>query len=262
MGFIVKERGMRNKPCLLLLHGGGVKGWMWEKHVQELADYRCIIPDLPWSGKGANSHPYSIKESAYLAETIIRTLCPGEKVHVIGISLGAQVAVELMARAPELVKSSIISEALIYPIKGRSMIYLLARLYFPFKHHKVFIKANMRAWDVPHEFYERFQEDTIRLEKEYYLQMIKEHLSYRLPDGLDQVEVPTLILVGKSEPNLLYHCARVLEYVLCNAKAYTVSHCSHNWVMQDPLLFASLVRAWTHHDFLPNEFNVLLKKTY
>ncbi|MEH6890050.1 alpha/beta hydrolase [Bacillus sp. JJ864] len=50
MSLQYKEYGNDNAPLMLLLHGGGVSGWMWDKQVQYFSRYHCIVPDLPGHG--------------------------------------------------------------------------------------------------------------------------------------------------------------------------------------------------------------------
>ncbi|MEV4065493.1 alpha/beta fold hydrolase [Nonomuraea dietziae] len=73
----VRETGNAAGPVLLLIHGGGVAGWMWERQIDHFAPgCRVLVPDLPGHG---HSHDVAFTTSAavvaelaaYLSELII-----------------------------------------------------------------------------------------------------------------------------------------------------------------------------------------------
>ncbi|MGE7692667.1 alpha/beta fold hydrolase [Lysinibacillus sp. NPDC094177] len=41
-----KEYGDLHKPLILLIHRGGVGGWMWDKQVQYFSNYHGVVPEL------------------------------------------------------------------------------------------------------------------------------------------------------------------------------------------------------------------------
>lgn len=75
----VAEYGEKGSPTVLLLHGGGVSGWMWEKQVEFLTEFHCLVPDLPGQGKSNPWGSFSIKESAQLVAQLIQKKAQGVK---------------------------------------------------------------------------------------------------------------------------------------------------------------------------------------
>jgi pimeloyl-ACP methyl ester carboxylesterase len=81
-------------PTLLLVHGLGVNGAVWQGVVDRLADWpgRILVPDLRGHGASPHCRHYGIGEhAADLAESLER----GEPIHVVGHSLGGAVAIVL-----------------------------------------------------------------------------------------------------------------------------------------------------------------------
>jgi pimeloyl-ACP methyl ester carboxylesterase len=87
---LVNRFGPEGGPPVLLLHGGGVAGWMWDSLRQSLEQTRSVlVPDLPGHGGSAGepyrSHTETVDELArVLAQHGTRAAA------VIGFSLGAQ----------------------------------------------------------------------------------------------------------------------------------------------------------------------------
>ena len=50
----VAESGPADGTPIVFLHGAMVAGWMWTEQVQGLAEYRCLVPDLPGMGRSGD----------------------------------------------------------------------------------------------------------------------------------------------------------------------------------------------------------------
>lgn len=96
------HRGV-GKP-VLLIHGLGGASSSWGQNVERFAQrFQVIAPDLP--GFGRSSKPLRAYTPAFFASALVRLLdvLGVEQAHVVGGSLGGQVALELALRAPERV---------------------------------------------------------------------------------------------------------------------------------------------------------------
>lgn len=102
---------------ILWLHGGNVAGWMWGPQVPEFADYLSIVPDLPGFGASNDEEWVSI---AATADELARLLT--EPAHVVGLSLGSSIALELAARHPQLVSSLFLASTQAAPPRRRDVI--------------------------------------------------------------------------------------------------------------------------------------------
>ncbi|MDX3195763.1 alpha/beta fold hydrolase [Streptomyces sp. MN03-5084-2B] len=83
--------GGKGEPAVLLLHGLGATGAVWD-HFAVLLDRRVLVPDLPGHGPSAPLPHYSF---ATLAEAVARALPDGGPLVVAGHSLGGVLALEL-----------------------------------------------------------------------------------------------------------------------------------------------------------------------
>ena len=113
MSLYVRESGPANAPTVVFLHGGGVSGWMWRPQVERLADYHCLVPDLPEHGRSSHVKPLTMPGCAEALISLIRERAHGGRAHVVGLSLGAQILVYLLATTPEVIDRAVVSSALV-----------------------------------------------------------------------------------------------------------------------------------------------------
>ena len=89
---------------LLFIHGLATYGLSWKKNIEELKQhYRCIAIDLPGNGfSDRGDFSYSMHFFAHTIEDFIHKAQLG-KVHLVGHSMGGQVAMTLAINNPSLV---------------------------------------------------------------------------------------------------------------------------------------------------------------
>lgn len=95
---------------VLLLHGLGSSTADWAAQVPVLArHYRTLTLDVRGHGaSGKPAGPYRIADFAADAASALAAAGVTEPAHMVGISMGGMVALELAAEAPELVRSLVI----------------------------------------------------------------------------------------------------------------------------------------------------------
>jgi len=271
MTFHVSESGPATAPTIVFLHGGGGGGWMWQPQVEQLGDYHCLVPDFPEHGRSIADEPFSIKDSAVRIAELIRVRAHDGRAHVVGLSLGAQIGVALLATAPETVDHAILSSALVRPIPGAGLLTpgLVGFSYRmsvpPFKNNDFWIRLNMKySAGVPDQYYPQFRETFQQLTEDAFVHVMVENMGFRLPAGLDRVTAPTLVVVGHKEYAAMRQSARDLAAAIPSARGYEVRHTKrlslaeeHNWNMQAPELFTRMVRAWITDQPLPDELRPL-----
>ncbi|MEI6046279.1 MAG: alpha/beta hydrolase [Chloroflexota bacterium] len=266
----VQERGSSTAPTLVFLHGGGGAGWMWQPQVEQLEqDYHCLVPDLPEHGQSRAIKPFTIKDSAIRIARIIRQQAHGGKAHIIGISAGAQIGVELLLSAPELIDHAILSSPLLYPLPTTRfynpmlMAATFRGLVQPFKQNEKYIRFNMKwAAGVPEKYFSQFQENFQQTTVESFTHVMQENLNFGLPAGLKSIQMPTLVVVGRKEYRTMRRSARELARLLPKSQGRMVSlggrvAWDHNWNLQAPELFNRMVRAWVEDKPLPSELQPL-----
>ena len=265
-GLSVLECGPASAPTICFLHGGGVSGWMWRPQVEALQDtYHCLVPDLPEHGLSAAVQPFTIADAAHRVAEVIRERGHGGRAHVIGLSEGAQIGVQLLGNAPEVVNHAIISSALIHPLPGIGFLgprafALIFRLFAaPFLHSDWYVRLNMRYGNaIPEQYFNEVREDTRRMTAASFSHILLENQRFRMPAGLDRVPVPVLVVAGQHELALMHQSVRDLAAALPAGQGFLVAFSKraaeeHSWNLQRPELFNAVTRAWLTDQPLPPE---------
>lgn len=103
---------------IVLLHGAGLSGRMWDPSVSILRpEFAVLTPDLPGHGNG-RSEPYAIDRAVEQVAALIGRECP-EGAIVAGDSLGGYTAMALAAARPALVRGLVLAGST-FEFKGLS----------------------------------------------------------------------------------------------------------------------------------------------
>src|SRR6185436_13074141 len=119
-------------PPVVLLHGLGSSCRDWEFQEVALEErYRVVSVDLPGHGSSTSSgQPVTIESMADDVAALLATLDDADPAHVVGLSLGACVALRLGLQAPERVRSLTLVNpfARVQPTGPRDVARLVLRL--------------------------------------------------------------------------------------------------------------------------------------
>ncbi len=225
--------------------------------VEHLPDYYCLVPDLPGHGKSQNVS-FSIQETVDQLNTLLDEKAVGRETYLVGLSLGAQVGLSMLAQYPQRFTKAVLSGLLAIPMSG--MMWLMdwsARLYIPFRNIPWLVHANMKSYGIPAEYFPQFAEDTRLLTSEGFRDIMKANGGFTKPADLAKVQAPTLILVGQKELHAIYQSTRRVIKDFPMAEAFVVAGAIHNWALQKPELFAETLRAWIEGLTLPPQLEPL-----
>jgi pimeloyl-ACP methyl ester carboxylesterase len=251
MTLFFKEFGAGNAHTIVLLHGGGGAGWMWQPQIEQLADFHLLVPDLPEHGQSRAIQPFTFVDAAAQVADLIKAKAHGGRAHIVGLSLGAQTTVQLLSQSPEVIDHAVISGALVRSIPGMSLTRLMTQMYWPFKDASWLIRANMKSYGVPDQYFAEFTADTKALTLDSFVRVTTANAMFRVPARLDRATVPTLLLVGQKELKLMHDSMHDLLKAMPSAQGCVVTNAIHNWNLQLPEVFAQTVRAWITDRALP-----------
>ena len=175
------EAGPAEAPTVVLLHGGGLAGWMWRPQIEALQEFHLLVPDLPEHGGSASEGPFTFADAAGRVATLIQTRAHGERAHVVGLSLGGQLAVQLLASYPQCLQRVLVSGTLVRPLPllalarrpwARALTRAMLMAYRPWRNANWLVHANMRANSIPPELDPEFRTATRELDVDRLLRLV------------------------------------------------------------------------------------------
>lgn len=259
-GLGVYEYGDPGNVPVLFIHGAAGGAWCWRDVVSRLPDFYCIAPDLPEHGASRDNKPFTIRSTSQQLLGLVKTLIPGRKFNLVGLSVGAQMAVEMVAKAPELISSTIASGAQALELPGfklgiysefaMSLIYYLG--IAPWKNSDGWIRWNMRSSaGISETFFPEFRRNFRELTRDSWSRPMAANYRFRIPRGIQFADLPVLLVGGDKETADVLPTNRELLKIIPGARAAIIADHrdwttpqQHNWPMNDPALFAGMVRDW------------------
>jgi len=96
-------------PDLMLLHGLGGSHDDWRRQLSDLSRrFRLVIPDLRGFGASERRGPFTIRQHARDAAELLGAL-DIQRAHVVGLSMGGAIAIELALMRPERVAGLVLA---------------------------------------------------------------------------------------------------------------------------------------------------------
>ena len=245
---------------------------MWQRQTAALSDYHCLAPDMPEQGRSSAIRPLTIPDTAAQIAELIRLRAHGGVAQLVGLSLGAQVGVQMLALAPELIDHAVISSALVNALSGGWMLqpgllkWMFRLSVSPFKNSQWWARINMHyAAGIPEEYFAQYFEEYRAMTDQSFVDVMIVNQQFRIPEGLDNVKSPVLMIVGQKEYKVMRDSARDLVAAIPDSRAYVVHHDpklsmaqQHNWSMNTPEMFTETVRAWITGQPLPASLQPLV----
>lgn len=252
---MVREVGDPAGPRVLLLHGGNVAGWMWGPQLPALSDHAVLVPDLPGFGQ-SNSLPWV--STATAADALAAALGT-RPAHVVGLSLGASVALQLAARHPHLVSSLLLASAQVAPPRRRDV--LLGRILLLAWERSGFWESTARSYGLRDEDARQFVETGLGIRRDTARAVLDEVRRGVPADVLAHVDVPTLALAGgRDSAAIRGESLRRVRAGILNSRAGVLPGLHHQFTVEAPDRFNRLLRAWLgfagdHHHSRSHEFS-------
>lgn len=237
------------KPVIVFLHGGGLSSRMWLPVIERLPNCTCLAPDLPEHGQNRDKSPFTLDGAARQVAELIRYEAPGGRAHLVGLSLGGAVALNVARLAPEVTDHLLVTGTSATLSKFLAQLSLASLWMLRFYKPDDMVKMSAKQWGIPAEYMPLFTEDLRHSTSEAFNRTLIEALAgQQLPQTLNG---PLLALVGEKETIPAKQAARKLAGLYPQASGRMVPGLGHVWAMQNPQLFADTVRAWVCDAPLP-----------
>ncbi|WP_243228717.1 alpha/beta fold hydrolase [Microbacterium sp. CIAB417] len=239
----VERHGDPSRPRILLLHGGGVAGWMWTP-VREHLDprTRLLIPDLPGHDRSAHEPYTSHERTVGDLISILETEKAGPTT-VAGFSLGAQLAVLLAAERPDLVDRVVVISAQAEPTPAPRLVLALLRSASGLARFRWFARLQAKELFVPPALLDDYQRTSSAMTTPNLVAAVGENIRFTIPDGWRAFPGQALILAGSREKALMRRSAEALHRSSPGSTLEFVRDAGHGIPLQQPELLAR----WLEH---------------
>lgn len=241
----IERAGTAGAPSVVLLHGGGVAGWMWRPLRQFLpAALDLIIPDLPGHGRSARDEYVSERRTIrdlrrFLHDEIEAPFA------VVGFSFGAQLAVSLAAEAPESVSHVTVISAQAKPTRLPALTTGLLAAAAPLARRPWFARAQAKELFIPDDLIDEYVRTSAALSASTLTRVVGDNIRFTAPVGWRDYPGSALLLAGADERRIVTESARELHRQLPGSALRIVDGCGHGIPLQRPEWLAqALLTQW------------------
>ncbi len=239
--------GDPSNPTVLLLHGAGLSWWCYRDAAEVLASrYHVVLAVIDGYGEAAGEPFISIEKSAQALLAHIREAYGGHVFALGGLSLGAQIAVEALAREPGVAECAIIESALVCPLMGTKTLFApMARMSYGLIRQRWFARMQAGALCLPDKLFDEYYRDSLRLSKESLVNTLVSNGAYALPPALAQTHARMLVIAGEKEPAIMRKSARMLHEAVRGSELWVVCGMKHGELsLQHPQAYADKLVAF------------------
>lgn len=236
--------GCPDAPAIMLLHGGGLNWWNYREAAELLAQtYNVLLPVL--DGHAQSDDPFdSIERNAQRLLAWIDQNLNGRLRAIGGVSLGGQIAVEMLSQRPELCACALIESALVCPMPlvhaltapAVSMSYGLIR-------QKWFARLQYAYLHIPQALFEEYYHDSSNISLASLTAMLQANSAYQLKSAWAQTGARVLIAAGSRETGAVKQSARKLHATLPGSTLMMLKGLRHGELsLTQPVRYASMMR--------------------
>ena len=208
----VMEYGQQNRDVIMLLHGGGLSWWNYREVAKRLAEqYHVVLPVL--DGHADSDAPFtSIEDNAARLISYIDAHFGGQVLLLGGLSLGGQIAVEMLAQRKDICRYALIESALVKPSKlTAAMIGPAFGMSYGLVRQKWFAKLQADYLGIPRELFDDYFRDTCAICKADMIAFLKANSLYTINPSLSETTAKTKIVAGAKEPKSIRDSAKLLQ---------------------------------------------------
>jgi len=245
-------------PTLVFLHAIGTSSWMWRSQLEALSDFNCIAPDLPGHGKSNHIPWHSFSETARLISHIINANARGRRAHIVGLSLGAYVGLQLLSEFDVMVERAMLSGLHVLPMPNQTLMTAMNYLIAPIVTSNLMVRLNANALRIPPAEFDGYRYSARQMSTQAFLRASNDAVRFEMPDNLASVTTPILVAAGEREQALIHRSQMFLANIMENAQPYIVPDVGHGWSLESPRLFTKTVRDWVQARPLPQRLQPVL----
>ena len=224
---IVKEYGKSNKDIIMLLHGGGLSWWNYEEVSEILkSDYHVILPILD-GHSGSDRDFTSIESNANEIIEYIDNNYNGNVKLIGGLSLGAQILLDILSKRDNICEYAIIESALVCPMKMTNiLIESSINMSYGLINKKWFSKLQFKSLKIKKELFDKYYIDSSNITKNNMISFLEANSNYYLKN-IKTNKSKSIVIVGSKERSIMIKSAKRIHDELINSELEILSGYYH-----------------------------------
>ncbi len=207
-----REFGDRDSPVVMILHGGGLNWWNYRQQAELLKHrFHVILPVL--DGHAGSSRAFSsIRDNAAELIDFVDSNCGGRILFAGGLSLGAQILLEMLAQRGDVCKFALIESTAVIPSKiTHALIGPAFGSCYALMKSRGFARIQAKSLHIRPEMFEDYYRDTCAISKEDMISFLKANTSFSLPDAVRSCSAQIHVFAGSRENGEILKSVRVLQ---------------------------------------------------
>ena len=209
------EYGNQNPETVILLHGGGLSWWNYRDVAQLLSDrFHVVLPIL--DGHADSDAPFtSIEDNAARIIAHIDEYFGGNILAVGGLSLGGQIAVEMLTQRPDICRFALLESTLVKPSKlTHALIKPTFGMSYGLIKQKRFAKMQAAYLGIPQKLFDDYYRDTCKISKEDMIAFLESNSAYSIKPALRDAQAKVHIVFGSKEQSSIRISGKQLNHTI------------------------------------------------
>ena len=233
------------KTPILFIHGHTLDQRMWQPQLEAFKDHSLIAPTLRGYG-----HSSPMENNFSFAEDMYALLEPFDQIHLVGLSLGGNVALEMAVRYPNKIQTLTLLDS---GLKGftpdEAQIKAGAEVQSAYDQHG--LEAAKKTWLGLPLFAAARQNPSLKTQLEtwvgdysgwHWAQRVSPAIAIEdVSSRLAEITAKTLIVVGQHDVAYFQNVATYVEQQIKNSKRKVIENAGHMVNLEQPTLINQLL---------------------
>ena len=247
----VVEFGKQNKDTVLLLHGGGLSWWNYREVAKLLEeDYHVVLPVL--DGHADSDAAFTtIEDNAARLISYIDSHFGGQVAVLGGLSLGGQVALEMLSQRPDICRYMLIESALVKPSKlTAALIGPTFGMSYGLIKQRWFARMQAAYLGIPKALFEDYYRDTCAIAKANMIAFLRANCTYEIKTGLAETTAKVKIVAGSREQKNILDSAKLIHQAIPGSQLEILPGLRHGDLsINHPERYVRMLKEWREqHD--------------
>lgn len=243
-----QEFGADRADTILLLHGGGLSWWNYRREAQLLREeYRVILPILDGHA-GSDRHFTTIRQNAAEIIDFIDRHLGGSVLLIGGLSLGAQILLEMLAQRGDICRYALVESAAVIPsrLTGALIGPALGSSYGLIRNER-FARLQFRSLHMDEALFEDYYRDTCRIEKRDMAAFLKASTTYSLKDAVADSSARICVFAGGKENRQILDSVKAIRKAVPSCRTHIVDGLYHGeFSINHPEAYVGWIRRIVH----------------